>query len=96
LCSRAKQSLAALYNRRDPDNKSPNTLGLGHGGAWTSVSAPNNRSSSLSTVRVENGWEIGMKLNAFAAVALLVGLVFASSVYSQPAQTERTRGTIIS
>jgi len=28
-----------------------------------------------------------MKLNAFAAVALLGGLVFASSVYSQPAQT---------
>jgi hypothetical protein len=32
-------------------------------------------------------WEIAMKLNAFATIALLAGLVFASSAHSQPAET---------
>src|SRR5208282_1081133 len=72
-----------------PDNNSSKMLGsTAHSGAWTLVSSAQDTPEHPVEQAgwFENVWEIGMKLNAFATIALFAGLVFASSAYSQPAQ----------
>jgi len=85
-----RAALRVLYNRHGPDNNSSKRLSsTAHSGAWTFVSSAQ-QTPEQPVKRAgwfENVWEIGMKLNAFATIALFVGLVFASSAYSQPAQT---------